>query len=203
MVRHGREHSIPPHLINYRANIVAAKQLGVSYIIATASVGSLKYSIPVGAFVVLDQFIDFTKGRPSSVYYDSPNDFAHTDMTNPYSLVVRDSLVSSLKKNKIRKFRTSGTYVCTEGPRFETPAEIRMFQRLGGDVVGMTGVPEVIIANELGIEYGCLSLVSNIAAGLQRGKIAPEKVLEEMEMHQGETKKVLETAVKELLKRKP
>ncbi len=189
---------IPPHLINFRANLAAAKKLDITHIVATSSVGSLRKTIPLGSDVVLDQFIDFTKGRPSSMFYDTPENFAHTDMTNPYSSKVRNALISSLKKNKVHSFRSSGTYVCTEGPRFETPAEIRMFAKLGGDVVGMTGVPEVVIANELGLEYGNLSLVSNMAAGLQQGRISPEEVINEMKKHLIETKAVLETAVKEL-----
>jgi len=202
MMRHGPRHAIPPHLINFRANLAAAKKLNVTHIVATSSVGSLRKTIPVGSFVVLDQFIDFTKGRPSSVFFDRPENFVHTDMTDPYSSNVRSALITSLKKNKVRLFRSSGTYVCTEGPRFETPAEIRMFAKLGGDVVGMTGVPEVVIANELGLDYGNLSIVSNMAAGLQQGVISPEEVISETRKHLVETKAVLETAVKELSNKK-
>ena len=198
MMRHGPQHAIPPHLINYRANFASARKLGILSIIATSSVGSLRPSIPVGCYVVLDQFIDFTRNRPFSIYYDKPEDFSHTDMTEPYSERVRHALLSSLKKNHVRSFRPRGTYVCTEGPRFETPAEIRMFSRLGGDVVGMTGVPEVVIANELGLEYANLAVVCNMAAGLQKGKMNPQKVVGQMEKRAKKTMSILRDAIRVL-----
>ncbi len=196
MMRHGRKHTIPPHLINYRANISVAKELKTDCIIATASVGSLSRKITVGDYVVIDQFIDFTKNRPTSVFYDRPENFAHTDMTNPYSSKVRNSLISALKDIGVR-FHSKGTYVCTEGPRFETPAEIRMYRKLGADVVGMTGVPEVIIANELGIPYASLCHVTNMAAGLQSG-VSQSEVEVQMKRSLGETKSILVHSIREL-----
>ena len=198
MMRHGPKHSIPPHLINYRANITAAKQLKVDYIVATSSVGSLRRKLPIGSYVVIDQFIDFTRNRPSSIYYDRSEKFAHTDMSHPFSEIVRKAILIALRnQRKDISFSKRGTYVCTEGPRFETPAEIRMFQTLGTDVVGMTCVPEVIIANELGIPYGNLCHVTNMAAGMQK-MVTQDEVNRELGRSLLITKEILDRTIKEL-----
>ncbi|MDG6997421.1 MAG: S-methyl-5'-thioinosine phosphorylase [Nitrososphaerota archaeon] len=199
ILRHGSNHTTPPHMINYRANIQAAKELGVNYIIATASVGAINPKYSVGEYVLVDQFLDFTKHREFTFFVDPSESFRHTDMTHPYSERVRKALIKAAKTQKIQKFHTRGTYVCTEGPRFETPAEIRMFRRMGGDVVGMTGVPEVVLANEVGIEYGTLSQVTNMAAGLQ-SKITQSEVEEIMQKSIQQTKKVINLALEDLLK---
>src|SRR5579875_3198156 len=200
LFRHGLKHSVPPHLINYRANIAAAKELNVDYIVATSSVGSLNPKIGIGEYVVFDQFIDMTKSRPFTFFQEEGKRFAHTDMTEPYSRIVRAAMIKSLKKNRVRGFHERGTYVCTEGPRFETPAEIRMYRRAGGDVVGMTGVPEVVLAKEIGIEYGSLGIVTNMAAGLQRS-ISQEEVVKQMNRSLGRTNKILDDTVIEDLVR--
>ncbi|HKW04603.1 MAG TPA: MTAP family purine nucleoside phosphorylase [Nitrososphaerales archaeon] len=198
MLRHGASHSVPPHLINYRANIEALQKLGVSFVLSTASVGSLRPSILVGSYVVLDQFIDETKGRVETFYTEPGEPFAHVDMTQPYSESVRNALISGLKKSGAN-FHSTGTYVCTEGPRFETPAEIRMYQKAGGDVVGMTGVPEVVLAGEIGLEYGSLAFVTNMAAGMQK-EVSQGEVNEKMKESLSKTKAVIESAIGELSK---
>ncbi|HZW56330.1 MAG TPA: MTAP family purine nucleoside phosphorylase [Nitrososphaerales archaeon] len=204
MMRHGRSHALPPHLVNYRANICAAQKLGCDYIISTASVGSLRRNLAVGSYVVIDQFVDFTKGRASSVYYEKAENFAHTDMTEPYSSKVRNALIHSLTRNAKGRyaFHRRGTYVCTEGPRFETPAEIRMYRILGADVVGMTGVPEVVIANELHIPYATLAQVTNFAAGMKPSgdkKLSQEEVNVAMKKSEAKTRAILDDAIAELL----
>lgn len=208
MMRHGRGHGIPPHLVNYRANISAAQKMGCDYIIATASVGSLRRDYAVGSYVTVDQFIDFTRGRASSVYYEGAENFAHTDMTEPYSARVRSALINALSSLGGRRggptFHRRGTYVCTEGPRFETPAEIKMFRKLGGDVVGMTGVPEVVIANELHLPYAALAQVTNLAAGMRRDarkevKLSQREVNLAMKASEQVTKAVLDRAIRELM----
>ena len=199
MLRHGSNHTIPPHLINYRANIQAAKDLGVNYIIATASVGAINPKYSVSQYVVLDQFLDFTKHREFTFFSDPSESFRHTDMTHPYSERVRKALIKAARTQRVQKFHTRGTYVCTEGPRFETPAEIRMFRRIGGDVVGMTGVPEVVLANEVGIDYGTLAQVTNMAAGLQ-SKITQSEVVETMQKSLQQTKKIINLALEDLSK---
>jgi 5'-methylthioadenosine phosphorylase len=198
LLRHGATHSIPPHLINYRANISALREKKVSHIIATSSVGAINPKIDVGSYVLVDQFIDQTTKRTATMFGDANERFAHTDMTRPYAESVRSVLLKSLRRNRIGKIVARGTYVCTEGPRFETPAEIAMYRKLGGDVVGMTGVPEVILANELGIDYASLCFVTNMAAGMQK-KISNEEVIVEMKKHQSRIKAVIDSAISELI----
>ncbi|MFA6694033.1 MAG: MTAP family purine nucleoside phosphorylase, partial [Bacillota bacterium] len=143
--RHGKGHSIPPHLINYRANIAAFKELGVERILATSAVGSLRADLSPGTFVVLNQFLDFTKRR--ALLFDETS-VKHIDFTEPYCKKINTVLRQELKNLGIKN--EEGCYVCTEGPRYETPAEVKMFSLLGGDVVGMTNVPEVTLAKEAG-----------------------------------------------------
>ncbi len=199
MLRHGPLHSLPPHLINYRANIKALRELGVKYVLATASVGAINPKIRVGSYVVLDQFIDATKNRVLTFYTQPDEKFSHEDMTHPYSERVRRSLIAGLKKSKIPSFKTTGTYVCTEGPRFETPAEISMYRRAGGDVVGMTGVPEVTLAKEIGLEYATLAFATNMAAGMQ-SKVSQEEVTERMSKSLSKTKSILDHAIGDLIR---
>jgi 5'-methylthioadenosine phosphorylase len=177
--RHGESHSCPPHKVNYRANIMALKQIGIENIIGVASTGSLKKKIKPGSFVVLDQFLDFTKARPSTFFDGEDGKVVHTDVTEPYCPKIRECLVS--EKPKKPEIHKKGTYVCAEGPRFETAAEIKMFAKLGGDVVGMTNVPECVLARELGMCYAGLAVVTNYAAGISDTPISHEEVLAEMQ----------------------
>jgi len=178
IARHGFKHSVPPHLINYRANIMALKKLGVKKIIATAAVGSLAENMQPGHLVVLDQFIDFTKGRIQTFYEGGEQGVLHVDMTQPYcpdlARVIIDVCPSAIK------LHPRGTYVCTEGPRFETPAEIKMFKMWGGQLVGMTSVPEVVLARELGMCYGSIAMVTNFAAGISSEPLTHKEVVETM-----------------------
>jgi len=161
--RHGAEHGIAPHQINYRANTLALLDLGVRYAFATNAVGSLTTDLPTGSFVVLDDFIDFTKQRLLSI--GTTTNWRHTDFSAPYSPLLRQHLMQSALLHQVRAV-DGGVYVCCEGPRFESPAEVRLFRQWGGDVVGMTGLPEAIFAREAGIEYAALAIVTNLAAGL-------------------------------------
>ncbi len=176
LARHGKEHTVPPHRVNYRANIWALKEVGVAAIIATAAVGSLRPALAPGEFFLPDQFLDFTKGRPQTFYEGGPKGVVHVDMTRPYCPRLGGEIRAAGEELGI-PVRAGGTYVCTEGPRFETPAEIRMFSLLGGDVVGMTGVPEVVLAREAGICYASIAVVTNYAAGLASSALTHEEVL--------------------------
>jgi len=164
--RHGVEHTIPPHRINYRANLRALQQLGVQRVLATLAVGSIARHIPPGGLVAVDQFLDFTQGRESTFFNGGREGLAHTIMTNPYCPALRQRLVEVGREMGLQ-IVPQGTYVCTNGPRLETAAEIRMFALLGGDVVGMTGVPEAPLARELGLHYAALAYSINWAAGLE------------------------------------
>ncbi|MFO8061235.1 MAG: S-methyl-5'-thioinosine phosphorylase [Bacillota bacterium] len=181
--RHGPGHSTPPHRINYRANIRALKDLGVTCVFATTAVGSLREDIGPGQMVLLDQFVDFTRTRHYTFFDGGAEGVRHTDMTYPYDESLRQILIDVAREREL-DLRPRGTYFCTEGPRFETAAEIRLFGRLGGDVVGMTNVPEVILANELGLKYAAVSLVTNYGAGLSDTPLTHEEVCEVMEANQ-------------------
>ncbi|HOA35817.1 MAG TPA: S-methyl-5'-thioadenosine phosphorylase [Bacillota bacterium] len=179
LARHGPGHAVPPHLVNYRANIAALKKLQVDAAISTAAAGSMRRGMPPGSRVVIDQFIDFTKSRPATFYEGGGAGVVHVDLTEPYCPEIRRAITRAgrlLEKPLI----DGGCYVCTEGPRFETPAEIRMFAQWGADLVGMTNVPEVVLAREAGLCYATIALVSNYAAGITAAPLSHEEVLEEM-----------------------
>ena len=177
--RHGSNHSIPPHQINYRANMWAMKKIGVQNIIATTAVGSLNLTMKPGDFVLIDQFLDFTKNRITTFYEGGDRPVAHLDVTNPYCPELRSAIESAAKELEL-PIHNGGTYVCTEGPRFETPAEIKMFHMLGGDTVGMTNVPEVNLANEAEIAYATISMITNYAAGISTTALTHGEVVEMM-----------------------
>lgn len=180
LARHGRMHSIPPHLIYYRANILGLKRLGVTAILATTAVGSMNPEYKPGDFVLPDQFIDFTKSRHTSFFDGGTNGVVHVDMTEPYCPTLRRNVIQAAAELGDCRLHDKGTYVCTEGPRFETPAEIRMFQKLGGDIVGMTNVPEVCLAREAEICYATVSMVTNFAAGISDKPLTHEEVVDAM-----------------------
>jgi len=162
--RHGKNHAVPPHKINYRANIYALYELGVRRIIATNAVGAINENFSPGDLVVPHDFVDFTKQRVLTFYENSP--VTHVDFTFPYCPEIRETLIASARKFNVKVWDRA-VLVCTEGPRFETPAEIEVFRRLGCDIVGMTGLPEAVLARELEMCYASLCYVSNMAAGLQ------------------------------------
>ena len=169
--RHAGKNHIPPHRINYRANVWAAYTLGAKRIISTNSVGSMR-GHPVGRFVVLDDFIDFTRSRPLTFYDDIT---MHVDLSEPYCPEIRTALRIALEKQGFSYIE--GIYACTEGPRFETRAEIRMMSQFA-DVVGMTGVPEVNLAKELSLCYASLAIVTNQACGMTTQKLTADEVTE-------------------------
>ena len=172
--RHGLDHSVPPHLVNYRAIMQSLVDSGVSEILAINVVGGIGHE--AGALVVVDDFIDFTKQRPVS-YFDgtSPEGVVHVDMGEPYDARLRSTWLTAASELGIDVTPT-GIYGAYEGPRFETKAEIRMARAAGVTVVGMTGVPEVVLAAEKAIPYASLCLVANPAAGLGTEPITVDDV---------------------------
>lgn len=178
--RHGADHSVAPHLINYRANIMALKQLEVNSIIATAAVGSLLLDFKPGEYVLADQFLDFTKIRKNTFFEGGEDGVVHCDMTIPYCPDLR-AAIQKAGEEKGLIVHNGGTYVCTEGPRFETAAEIEMFKILSGHIIGMTSVPEVCLARELGMCYANISIVTNYAAGIAPGILTHAEVVEMMQ----------------------
>jgi len=167
MPRHAKGHAYPPHMINYLANVYALKQLGVDRILATNAVGSLDESVGPGEFLIPHDFLDFTKMRKNT-FYDYKT--VHIDVTEPYCSQLRDVLISS------GDVITNGVYICTEGPRFETAAEVSMFKQIGGTVVGMTGIPEAVLARELEMCYASICVISNYAASISPHKLTLEEV---------------------------
>lgn len=156
--RHGRDHSIPPHRINYRANIFALKQLGVKRVISVSSVGSLRENLRPGEFVFPDQFIDRTKAR-ADTFFDGAK-VAHVSSADPICPDMRNVLAKCAATNSISS-HDSSTYICIEGPRFSTRAESKLFRQWGADVVGMTMYPEVILAREAELCYACIAMVTD------------------------------------------
>ncbi|MDV3292772.1 MAG: MTAP family purine nucleoside phosphorylase [Nitrososphaerales archaeon] len=196
--RHGPGHKVPPHRINYTANIAGLRALGVTTVIATSAVGSINPEFRVGEMGLAEQFLDFTKGRQST-FFD--REVAHTDMTEPYSGMLNWAIQRGGESVGV-KLRTGLVYVCAEGPRFESAAEIRMFKMLGGDVVGMTGVPEVVLAKEMGMNYSSIVIATNWAAGIQE-KVSHTEVLSVMKSTGEVVRKVVEATVNHLPKTPP
>ncbi|MBW6462571.1 MAG: S-methyl-5'-thioinosine phosphorylase [Firmicutes bacterium] len=197
MARHGGGHSVPPHLVNYRANIAALKKLNVDAVIATAAVGTLTETMPPGSRVIIDQFIDFTKNRVLTFYEGQGGFVVHTDFTEPYCFETRAAILKAGEKLTDKPV-DGGCYVCAEGPRFETPAEIKMIKQAGGDLVGMTNVPEVTLAREAGLCYATIALATNYAAGISKTPLNHEEVLEEMERGKADLQKLLILSVEEI-----
>jgi 5'-methylthioadenosine phosphorylase len=189
--RHGKSHGIPPHKVNYRANVFALKEVGVRRIISTNSVGSINETLAPGDVVIPRDFLDFTKGRESTFYDDR---VVHVDFSNPYCPEIRNALIKAA--DPVTKVFPLGVYACTQGPRFETPSEIRMIKTLGGDVVGMTGVPEVVLARELEICYGSLCIVANYAAGIKEDKLTATEVTETVKKNEATVIKIITGAIK-------
>ncbi len=175
LFRHGLGHKIPPHLVNYRANIAGLALLGIERVIAVGAVGSLRSSLRPGDIVFPDQFLDFTRSRPSTFVETIGIEAGHTDLTNPFCEEMRRIALASANDLEI-PVHPRAVYACTDGPRYETAAEIRMFKMLGGDIVGMTCVPEVVLAREKGLCYLHLSVITNMAAGMAPEPISHESV---------------------------
>jgi 5'-methylthioadenosine phosphorylase len=201
--RHGAEHSVPPHRINYQANIWGMKALGVEAIIATAAVGSLHPEMKPGDCILIDQFIDFTKNRRQTFFEGRENGVTHLDFTEPYCPALRKTLAAAAGEIRTRPgaeftLHERGVYVCTEGPRFETPAEIKAYALLGGDVVGMTSCPEVVLAREAGICYATIAMVTNLAAGMAEGRLTHEEVLEVMAKNTSTLRSIFQKTLQKL-----
>lgn len=169
--RHGPKHDLPPHKVNYRANLQALRQLGTERIIATNAVGAINPAYNPGSLVIPQDIIDMTKSRNNTYFDSSP--VTHIDVTEPYCPEIRRVLTDCCRSRGVES-RNDSVLVATEGPRYETPAEIRMFRKLGGDIVGMTGAPEAFLARELEMCYSSICFISNKAAGMQERLSAVE-----------------------------
>lgn len=173
--RHGDPHRIPPHRVNYRANVYSLKNLGVGHILALNAVGGLKPGVEAGDLLIPDQLIDLTWGRAHTFSDGGSAPLRHIDFTSPFDGPLRASLLAAAATAD-QQVIASGCHVVTQGPRLETAAEVRRLAAMGGDVVGMTAMPEAALAREAGLDYASLCVVANAGAGLQQGEISEDDI---------------------------
>lgn len=185
--RHGKKHGIPPHLINFRANIEAFRQMGVTRIIAPSAVGSLREELKPGDFVMPSQYVDYTKSREYS--FSEKGRVIHISMADPFCPELQDSISGASRKQGI-ELQTGKTYVCIEGPRFSTKAESKMYRSLGADVIGMTLVPECQLAREAQMCYASVSTITDYDAWAEKPVTAKE-VMETLSRNVERTKALL------------
>ncbi|MCE4613265.1 MAG: S-methyl-5'-thioadenosine phosphorylase [Desulfurococcales archaeon] len=187
--RHGRGHRLPPHAINYRANLWALKALGVKWVISVSAVGSLREDYKPGDFVVPDQFIDMTKNRKHYTFYDGPIT-VHVSMADPFCEDLRQRLVEAARKHGY-PVHDRGTYVCIEGPRFSTRAESRVWKEVfKADIIGMTLVPEVNLACEAQLCYATLAMITDYDVWAER-PVTAEEVERVMKENVARARKIL------------
>lgn len=189
--RHGKGHTIPPHKINCRANIWALKELGVTRILAVNSCGSLQEKFKAGDIVIIDQFVDRTKNRPSTFYEEGK--ICHITVADPFCEELRKPLIEEGRKLKIPIHET-GTYVCVEGPRFSTRAESKLFKQWGIDVVGMTLLPDCILAREAQICYASVALVTDYDVWAEK-PVVYDEILQTMKKNVDKAKKLIFAAI--------
>lgn len=194
--RHGKKHAIPPHLINYKANIWAFKELGITRIIAPSAVGSLKEEIEPGHFALPTQFIDFTKSRNGS--FSENGRVIHISVADPFCPELQSSILKVVKKQNIHIHKDC-TYVCIEGPRFSTKAESKFYRTTGADIIGMTLVPECQLARESQMCYASISTVTDYDVWAEKPVTAKE-VLETLSKNVERTKKVLTDLITQIPK---
>jgi len=164
LARHGEGHSVPPHRINYRANLAALQMAGAQRVVALNTVGGITADCGPGALVCPTQLIDYTWGRISTLGEEDGSDVLHVDFGDPYTAALRADILAAARRARVPMV-DGGCYGATQGPRLETKAEIARLRRDGCDLVGMTGMPEAGLARELGMDYACIGIVANWAAG--------------------------------------
>lgn len=192
LFRHGERHAIPPHKVNAHANIEALKKLGVERLIGIAAVGSLKEEMKPGDIVIPDQFIDMTKQRRLT-FYDGPK-VVHISMADPFCKEMRSMACEVIKKLRMR-FHERGTYVCIEGPRFSTRAEAHLWRLMKADIIGMTLVPEVVLAREKEICYLTIATVTDYDCWRTNEAVSAEEVAKTMQKSTANVKKILENLI--------
>ncbi len=193
--RHGAGHTIPPHEVNYRANIWALKHTGVDKVIAVNAVGGISPDyLASGTLVIPDQIIDYTYGRAHTFFDSDQKQVTHVDFTDPYCDDLRQIIIQAAARTGIKAV-SRGTYGATQGPRFESAAEIRRMENDGADIVGMTGMPEAGLARELELCYASVSLVVNPAAGKTREVISLREIEKNLEAGMGTVRSLLEQVI--------
>lgn len=197
LARHGDEHGVPPHRVNYRANLWALRESGARSVLAVNAVGGIGERYGAGAIVLPDQIIDYTYGRDHTFFDGGDSGVEHIDFTEPYSASLRSALADSARACQLLLVE-EGVYGATQGPRLETAAEVRRMARDGCDVIGMTGMPEAALARELGLEYASLCLVVNPAAGLAPGVITMDDIQAVIDSGMEQVKQLLADCVVKL-----
>ena len=192
LARHGKGHTLPPHAINYRANIWALKECGITKIVAVNAVGGIRKNLATESIVVPHQLIDYSWGRESS--FSEQGKVIHIDFTEPYTEELRELLIDAGELEGL-SVHSQGVYGCTQGPRLETAAEVDKLDKDGCDIVGMTGMPEAALARELALEYACVSLVVNPAAGRSDGVITMEQIEKAIERGMGKVRRLIAKAL--------
>ena len=180
LARHGHPHKFPPHKVNYRANLLALQAVGVTEIIAVNAVGGISEPMDAEVLCIPDQIIDYTHGREDTFFDGVFKPLEHIDFSHPYDLALSQRLIEAARAADIAVVE-KGVYGATQGPRLESIAEIARMERDGCDLVGMTGMPEAVLARELNIPYACISLVVNKAAGKSEGIITMEEIMAALE----------------------
>jgi 5'-deoxy-5'-methylthioadenosine phosphorylase len=174
--RHGVGHTIPPHRVNYRANIHALHQAGAGQVLAVNAVGAISQQLAVADLVIPHQLIDYTYGRAQTFFDDIGQPVTHVDFSEPFSRELRDAILATAKQHAIA-VHGSGTYAATQGPRFETAAEIERLARDGATIVGMTGMPEAALAREMELRYAMVAVIANPAAGRAAEPLSQDEVM--------------------------
>lgn len=192
--RHGPALNILPHLVNYRANLWAMRDAGVRRILSTAAVGSLRKEIEPLSLCLVKDFIDFSKHRTLTIYDRPTERLIHTDLSKPYCPLLNSVLEHAAMDSGVQ-LGPRAVYVCVDGPRYETPAEVRMFAQWGGDVIGMTSAPEAALAKEMDICYASIAIVTNYAAGLAGHPLTHKDVAHDARALQPKVRAILEKAV--------
>jgi 5'-methylthioinosine phosphorylase len=196
--RHGSGHTIPPHAVNYRANVWALKQVGISKVIAVNAVGGItKGYVAPETLVVPHQIIDYTYGRAHTFFDGANGQVTHVDFTDPYTEALRQALIGAAKAAGL-PIVERGTYAATQGPRFESAGEILRYERDGCDIVGMTGMPEAALARELDLQYASVAMVVNPAAGKVEGVIELKEILQFLESGMKKVRTLLEHVIPKL-----
>jgi 5'-methylthioinosine phosphorylase len=198
LARHGDEHSILPHKVNYCANLAALQQAGATQVIAVCAVGGISADMPPGKIVIPDQIIDYTGSRRQTIYAEQRNNAAHIDFTEPYCASLRTCLITAAANTGI-DIATAATYGATQGPRLETAAEINRMENDGCHIVGMTGMPEASIARELGLCYAVIAVSVNYAAGRADGPIEMREIESNLTAGMGDVRAILNETLGETL----
>ena len=195
--RHGYGHTIPPHMVNYRANLWCLQSKGISKVISICAVGGIREDIVPGALIIPDQIIDYTWSRHHTFFEKDLASVTHIDFTEPYCQEMRAALISAAREAGVSVIE-SGTYGASQGPRLETAAEINRMESDGCHMVGMTGMPEAILAREIDLDYAMIAVVSNAAAGRSGVEISVDEIMSNLQMGMNKARALLELLIPQL-----